>query len=51
MTFYFLMMRVEMTRMVGTAGVVALRETRPLCRHLTRQCDVAFYGVDNFMDL
>lgn len=33
------------------AGVVALGETCRLHCHLTGQCDVAFYGVDSFMDL
>lgn len=40
-----------MTWMAGMAGVVALRETCCLRHHLTGWRDVAFYGMDTFMDL
>lgn len=40
-----------MTWIVGTAAVVALGEKRRLPFHLTGRCDVAFYGMDTFIDL
>lgn len=44
-------MREEVTWIVGTVGEVALGETSPLRCRLTGCSDMAFYGVDNFIDL
>lgn len=39
-----------MTWIAGTAGGTAVAETRPLRCHLASWPDVAFYGLDSFMD-